>query len=391
MKKLHTILILIIIISACFIYLSFKDILKIQHTATKIILIKQVASCGKDIETNITKFKYDLRYWVSLFSVKSFFTQNQIIERNCLVQLKLFYSRYQEMIASMQIFNQDLHRTYIRNKKNYFILSPTSKNKIQKQMYNKFTVIKKNKKIFIFQPIRMHGVTVANIKITVNLVACIKKILKRYNPINNSWSWLMNNNMEMIALISSQDYSNKNEFKIDNISKIKDDINDNLRGSLRHTGFYKKTINLLSVYYPVKIFGFQYVVGFSVDSYKLFHPVNSKTMIIIALFIVIIILMAYLFIKFIINLKNTENKLDNSTKKALELSSAIKKAKKANMAKSEFLANMSHEIRTPLNAVIGMNQLMQRTELSEKQKDYQRKSIFAAQHLLQVINDIIYL
>ncbi len=34
--------------------------------------------------------------------------------------------------------------------------------------------------------------------------------------------------------------------------------------------------------------------------------------------------------------------------------------------KSEFLANMSHEIRTPMNAVLGMLQLIQRTDLDRK-------------------------
>jgi len=41
----------------------------------------------------------------------------------------------------------------------------------------------------------------------------------------------------------------------------------------------------------------------------------------------------------------------------------------ANASKSEFLANMSHEIRTPMNAIIGMNYLLKKTELSEKQAD----------------------
>ena len=48
-------------------------------------------------------------------------------------------------------------------------------------------------------------------------------------------------------------------------------------------------------------------------------------------------------------------------------------ADSANKAKSEFLANMSHEIRTPMNAIIGMNYLVQRTELNTKQSEYIHK------------------
>ena len=64
-------------------------------------------------------------------------------------------------------------------------------------------------------------------------------------------------------------------------------------------------------------------------------------------------------------------------------------AESASRSKSEFLANMSHEIRTPMNAIIGMNYLMGKTSLSEKQTDYQRKIDVSAKNLLRIIDDIL--
>lgn len=58
-------------------------------------------------------------------------------------------------------------------------------------------------------------------------------------------------------------------------------------------------------------------------------------------------------------------------------------------AKSDFLANMSHEIRTPMNAIIGFSDLVLRTELSERQKDYLQKIGQASRSLLGIINDIL--
>jgi len=64
-------------------------------------------------------------------------------------------------------------------------------------------------------------------------------------------------------------------------------------------------------------------------------------------------------------------------------------AENASRAKADFLANMSHEIRSPMNAIIGMNHLLMKTDLSVKQKDYAEKIQRSARGLLGVINDIL--
>ena len=83
--------------------------------------------------------------------------------------------------------------------------------------------------------------------------------------------------------------------------------------------------------------------------------------------------------------------LDITERKRMEVEMKMQKeiAEEATKSKSEFLANMSHEIRTPMNAVIGLNNLLARTEMNNKQKDYVRKIGSSAQSLLGIINDIL--
>ncbi|ABC27689.1 FOG: PAS/PAC domain [Hahella chejuensis KCTC 2396] len=64
-------------------------------------------------------------------------------------------------------------------------------------------------------------------------------------------------------------------------------------------------------------------------------------------------------------------------------------ADNASKAKSEFLANMSHEIRTPMNAILGMVNLLKRTNLEERQQDYVHKAESSARALLGILNDIL--
>lgn len=72
-----------------------------------------------------------------------------------------------------------------------------------------------------------------------------------------------------------------------------------------------------------------------------------------------------------------------------QLRQALEQADAANQAKSHFVANISHEIRTPMNAVLGMLQLMARTDLAPKQQDYVQKAQQAASSLLGLLNDIL--
>ncbi len=86
-----------------------------------------------------------------------------------------------------------------------------------------------------------------------------------------------------------------------------------------------------------------------------------------------------------------EGILEDTTqrKRAEDLKIAKDAAEAATQAKSGFLANMSHEIRTPLNAVIGLTELVMKTQMTPKQLDYVEKISTSSHSLLGIINDIL--
>ncbi len=74
---------------------------------------------------------------------------------------------------------------------------------------------------------------------------------------------------------------------------------------------------------------------------------------------------------------------------AAELAAARDDAMEASRLKSQFVATMSHEIRTPMNGVIGLNEILLRTELDDRQRDLARGVQAAGQTLIGLINDVL--
>lgn len=86
-----------------------------------------------------------------------------------------------------------------------------------------------------------------------------------------------------------------------------------------------------------------------------------------------------------------QSQLLNAKQEALnnQLIASKQKVEQATASKSIFLANMSHEIRTPMNGIIGMLDIVLRSELSLSQRGQLNKAAYSGQILMSLINDIL--
>jgi signal transduction histidine kinase len=77
---------------------------------------------------------------------------------------------------------------------------------------------------------------------------------------------------------------------------------------------------------------------------------------------------------------------------AIDNARLVRELERALQAKSDFMATMSHELRTPLNAIIGYTELLEDgipVEIPEAARQHAHRIGLAAQHLLQLIDEIL--
>ncbi|WP_422380854.1 ATP-binding protein [Marinicellulosiphila megalodicopiae] len=72
-----------------------------------------------------------------------------------------------------------------------------------------------------------------------------------------------------------------------------------------------------------------------------------------------------------------------------ELIQAKEIAETANQSKTDFLATMSHELRTPMNGVIGIAQILAKSNLDKIQQKHVETIVKSSEMLLMILNDVL--
>ncbi|MFM7016877.1 MAG: histidine kinase dimerization/phospho-acceptor domain-containing protein, partial [Bacteroidota bacterium] len=87
--------------------------------------------------------------------------------------------------------------------------------------------------------------------------------------------------------------------------------------------------------------------------------------------------------------KELNETLDELTKTNYELNETKSSLIETQKFRDQFMANMSHEIRTPMNAIVGLTNLLVKSELNEQQARYLEVIRKSGENLLVIINDIL--
>jgi len=127
-------------------------------------------------------------------------------------------------------------------------------------------------------------------------------------------------------------------------------------------------------------YGITYLMAYRTP--ELVKPMPTESSVYIDSFISIFIvgIIAGSIIKAHMKVFEAEHELNLRQKEELE---------RSNASRNIFFANMSHEIRTPINAIIGLNEMIIRSNPAEEIQEYAKDIQVASKMLLNQVNDIL--
>lgn len=96
--------------------------------------------------------------------------------------------------------------------------------------------------------------------------------------------------------------------------------------------------------------------------------------------ILLVTLLLCTLFAFVTAVYRTENRIVQEQKKKIEV---------LNQAQKRFFSSMSHEIRTPVNAIIGLNEMTLRENISDEVRENSQNIEVASRALLHTINEIL--
>ncbi len=280
------------------------------------LLQKNASSSGQAIEKNAADFQEDLTYLLSTNSLQSLLATDTTVN-NLLVPLQRFYSKHKELISYIKIYNDHSSRIYQKGKHNYFTLSPILDLNAGKDLL--LTAQKKpgDYTILYTKQIIHHGETLATMEILLDITLFVQEELKKYYTMSNSWNWFIDEEGIILSALSTEQSVNLKNVVATELKKISNAIKENYQGAIEHSLTEQEQFDLLTAYYPIKIFNKQFGVLFSVNTKAALQAVSYRTIIITGCFIGMIVLVIVSFLLIFQEQKKTEAQL-TTTKGELE-------------------------------------------------------------------------
>ena len=289
--------------------------------------------------------------------------------------ISFYNKKYQGInVDVLKIIEKNLNKKFNFTDKNCDVYAISQKNKYRQTIpYLKYeiVVISNNNANLLnhFEDIKNKTIVLKDEKIISLLKEKFKNIhILKVNSLKQQFELAQKGYITLTIMPIFKYYKNKYNLKIIGYMNEKYNISMGVKDEIL-LSIMNKELKIIS-YDTIKAIEDKWT------SIKVIKKIDYKSLLIISIVFLIIISLILFWIKIL-----------HKHKKLLKL--AKQKADENAKLKDEFLSIMSHEIRTPLNGMIGMSELVLKTQLNKEQKKYLTSINQNSKQLLNIINDIL--
>jgi signal transduction histidine kinase len=292
---------------ALFVALSayqYAELNQVQREEIGEFIFRQIIQCGKSVEESYSEFETSVKYDYSTRDLKYFFSKTPYLlsgedlskyVTGEVTRIRQFYSKNQELVSEILIFNDSLYRRIFRGHENYFEVSSPKNLPSKATLSDRAEYVVENGNLYYVHPIRnLQGVINAAIKFKLNIPDFLRKHFEKFYIGKNSWSWAIDEKGEIVIHRFSEGV-NARKFSSDSVSYFIGKLKSKFKTSMLHKINTGSENTVYSVFYPITIFDQNIGIVFSIDTDTLWKKQNNVNINIIAYFLIVMILIVSLF------------------------------------------------------------------------------------------------
>lgn len=309
MKKIYfSVAALIVITLAVNIYYYF-DIYDQQIDFQKGFLLKQTQICGYEIEQTEQEFQSDANKILFFNNLVRIF-DNKELQTKTISQFEIFYSKYEQLVNQIQIYdNRKNVFSIVKDKNNQFIHdSYQSHNQRELQPRKRIETVDNNTLYYL--PVFKDNRVVGNIEVSINYINYINGVFEKSHLGSTQWQWLIELGEE--ARILSNNLT-KDELNVTHLYKITDDLFEGFQGTIKHAIILDgDEQEIISAFYPTTILGMEFGIVFSLKTDFIAKAVAKNAIIIVIVTLLFISLIILILLFFIFKNRNEQQILKES-------------------------------------------------------------------------------
>jgi len=272
------------------------------------LLDRQVQIVGLSVDDVNNNFTSDLTKISNPDDLSKFFSDFEIQTR-VKENMKLFYSKYQDLITGIKLYD-DKRNEYTLKKDEDTWLEQDFITNVQSGIIYPERLTYENKRYNFFLPLYKENIPVGNIVVAIDYMKYFEELFSAFNLKDYQWQWVVSNESEIIFNNSAD-----RAIRYNQVEKIASAVESGAISNIRHTAAIDgKETEVISSYYSTQLITRDLGLVFSAttDFFQKYIILNSLFIVLGTLILIQWII--YLFWRYIKAGNTEKNRLEESEK-----------------------------------------------------------------------------